>query len=45
MIDRFSYQSPYGLLGRIADRLFLEKYMRKFIINRAQELKRIAERK
>ena len=31
MIDRFQYKSPFGLIGIIADKLFLERYMRKFI--------------
>lgn len=44
MKDTFSYKSPFGVLGKIADKLFLEKYMRNFIVNRAKELKRIAEK-
>lgn len=44
MKDTFSYQSPFGFLGKIADRLFLERYMRNFIVDRAKELKKIAER-
>lgn len=43
MIDIFDYQSPLGLIGVFADKLFLEKYMTGFIRNRAQELKKIAE--
>lgn len=43
MIDRFQYQSPLGLIGVLADKLFLESYMRKFIVNRAIALKGIAE--
>lgn len=43
MKDTFSYTSPLGILGVMADTLFLEKYMRNFIVNRANELKRIAE--
>lgn len=43
MKDNFSYKSPLGILGVIADRFFLEKYMTNFIANRASELKRIAE--
>ncbi|MFD1031558.1 SRPBCC family protein [Metaplanococcus flavidus] len=43
MKDRFVYRSPLGVLGKIADRLFLEKYMNRFIAERATELKRIAE--
>ena len=45
MKDTFSYKSPFGILGIIMDKLFLEKYMRNFIENRAKELKRIAEKK
>jgi ligand-binding SRPBCC domain-containing protein len=44
MIDTFEYKSPFGPIGIIADKLFLEKYMTAFIINRAKELKRIAEK-
>ncbi|WP_205685492.1 hypothetical protein [Bacillus salacetis] len=43
MIDRFQYKSPLGPLGSLADKLFLEKYMRNFIAGRAVELKKIAE--
>ncbi|CEG22813.1 hypothetical protein BN1080_01748 [Planococcus massiliensis] len=43
MKDRFVYCSPLGLLGTIADKVFLEKYMKRFIVNRANELKKIAE--
>lgn len=43
MKDTFSYKSPLGFLGIVADKLFLEKYMTRFIANRANELKRIAE--
>ncbi|KMY54433.1 cell division protein [Bacillus sp. FJAT-27231] len=43
MVDKFDYKSPFGLLGSLADKLFLEKYMRRFIISRARELKKIAE--
>lgn len=43
MIDTFQFKSPFGLIGVAADKLFLEKYMRAFIISRAKELKKIAE--
>ncbi|MGR9050450.1 SRPBCC family protein [Halobacillus faecis] len=43
MVDTFDYQSPLGLLGLMADRLFLEKYMKGFIERRANELKKMAE--
>ena len=43
MYDRFEYKSPLGPIGVLADQLFLENYMRTFIVDRAKELKRIAE--
>lgn len=43
MIDTFEYTSPFGPIGVIADKLFLEKYMTNFISSRAKELKKIAE--
>ncbi|TDQ40712.1 SRPBCC family protein [Aureibacillus halotolerans] len=44
MIDTFEYKSPFGPIGIIADKLFLEKYMANFLSSRAKELKRIAEK-
>jgi ligand-binding SRPBCC domain-containing protein len=43
-IDIFVYKSPFGPFGIIADKLFLEKYMTRFIFCRVKELKRIAEK-
>ena len=43
MRDRFEFQSPLGLLGSIADRLFLTSYMRGFIVRRNEVLKQLAE--
>ena len=43
MIDQFEFESPYGLLGRIANSLFLKKYMTNFLIKRNKELKMFAE--
>ncbi|WOV89105.1 SRPBCC family protein [Sporosarcina oncorhynchi] len=45
MEDNFTYTSPLGFIGKIADSLFLERYMRKFLVDRAMELKKIAESK
>lgn len=45
MSDRFEYKAPLGPLGRMADFLFLETYMQKFIEERAHALKVIAEQK
>lgn len=43
MIDIFEYKSPLGVVGVMADKLFLEKYMKEFISSRAKELKKITE--
>ncbi|MEK5068490.1 SRPBCC family protein [Sporosarcina sp. FSL K6-1508] len=43
MIDRFRYKSPFGPIGVIADKLFLQSYMKNFIVSRAKALKQIAE--
>jgi ligand-binding SRPBCC domain-containing protein len=43
MVDLFEYKSPYGLLGRLADQFFLEKYMFEFLRIRGRSLKKIAE--
>ncbi len=43
MKDIFEYKSPFGIIGQLADKLFLEKYMRNFLVSRANELKKIAE--
>ena len=41
--ERFDYTSPLGALGRIADFLFLERYMRRFLLERATSIRAIAE--
>lgn len=43
MVDIFDYTSPCGLLGKLVDTLFLERYMTRFLIERNQHLKRLAE--
>lgn len=43
MRDRFEFQSPLGILGRIADWLFLTNYMRRFLVQRNEVLKQLAE--
>jgi ligand-binding SRPBCC domain-containing protein len=41
--DVFEYTAPLGLLGRIAERLFLTAYLRRFLEARNRELKAVAE--
>jgi len=43
MIDTLEFQSPYGFIGLIFDRLVLKKYMTKFIDDRNQQLKTLLE--
>ena len=43
MRDLFDYAAPLGLLGRLAERLFLTRHLRRFLAARNAELKRIAE--
>jgi ligand-binding SRPBCC domain-containing protein len=43
MTDRFEFESPFGILGRVGDRIFLSGYLRRFLVRRNQVLKRMAE--
>lgn len=43
VVDLFRYVSPLGPLGWLADKLFLERYMRRFLTHRALLLKELAE--
>ncbi len=43
IIDYMHYELPYGFLGRMADRLFINKYLNRLIENRNDNLKKIAE--
>ncbi len=43
MMDDFDYASPLGFLGVLADKLFLTGYMHRFLTERAQYLKEVAE--
>lgn len=44
MVDTFDYSSPLGVLGRLADVLFLKRYLLRFLSERARALKDEAER-
>jgi ligand-binding SRPBCC domain-containing protein len=43
MRDVFDYESPFGILGKIADKLFVEKYMIKLLAERNSLIKQVAE--
>jgi ligand-binding SRPBCC domain-containing protein len=43
MRDTLEWTAPLGPLGRLADGLFLEAYMRRFLTRKQAELRRLAE--
>lgn len=43
MIDIFEFESPLGILGKWANRMFLKKYLEGFIIERNSQIKEMAE--
>ena len=43
MRDVFTFESPLGVLGKIANVLFLERYMRQFLQQRNAFLQQKAE--
>jgi ligand-binding SRPBCC domain-containing protein len=43
MRDILEWESPFGFLGGVADRLVIERHLRDFLLQRNKELKRIAE--
>ncbi|MGB7923824.1 MAG: SRPBCC family protein [Pyrinomonadaceae bacterium] len=43
MIDDADYASPLGLLGRIVDRLVLERHMTRLLLTRNIHIKKVAE--
>ena len=43
MTDRFEYQSPCGWLGKLADAIFLRRYMERLLRIRAEVIRAIAE--
>jgi ligand-binding SRPBCC domain-containing protein len=45
MRDTLTWRSPFGLLGAIADKLFVEGHMRAFMVKKQSELKEHAERR
>lgn len=43
MTDIFHFEAPFGILGKLAEKLFLTKYLRHFLIERNNFLKKTAE--
>ncbi|BAO77478.1 hypothetical protein WPG_3248 [Winogradskyella sp. PG-2] len=43
MIDKFHFQSPFGVLGKLANVLFLKRYMTNLLETRNEYLRIKAE--
>jgi ligand-binding SRPBCC domain-containing protein len=43
MIDVVEFESPYGLIGRLFNKFYLENYMKTFLIKRNNVIKKYAE--
>jgi ligand-binding SRPBCC domain-containing protein len=43
MIDLFSFESPYGTIGKIANYFFLQRYLRRMLEKRNLAIKEFAE--
>lgn len=43
MIDKFNFESPFGILGKLANALFLKRYMTNLLRTRNAYLKKTAE--
>lgn len=43
MTDLFQYETPFGILGALFDKLYLESYMRRFLQKRNLHLKQVLE--
>jgi ligand-binding SRPBCC domain-containing protein len=45
MTDIFEYAAPLGALGKLAEKLFLNRYLKKFLIERNNYIKLLAEQR
>lgn len=43
MMDVFTFRAPLGILGRLAEILFLTRYMKRLLLSRNRHLKQVAE--
>lgn len=43
MIDQFHFETPYGVMGRMISKFYLEKYMTKLLNERNKMIKEAAE--
>ncbi|MFB9107905.1 SRPBCC family protein [Flavobacterium gyeonganense] len=45
MTDQLHYETPFGIIGKLFDTLFLKKHLIYFLLERNKTLKKIAENK
>ncbi|MBA4241171.1 MAG: cell division protein [Sphingobacteriaceae bacterium] len=43
MTDRFEFSSPFGIMGKLFDKLILKNYMKLFLLERNRVIKEFAE--
>lgn len=43
MIDKIDFETPYGTIGKIANRLFLKAYVERFLLKRNETIREYAE--
>ena len=43
MTDKFLFESPFGIVGRLFNKIILTEYLRKFLFERNQIIKDFAE--
>lgn len=43
MIDQFHFESPYGRLGVLVNKIYLKRYMQKLLESRNEMIKQVAE--
>lgn len=43
MIDIFEFESPFGILGKIFNQIYLKNYLKRFLLERNKMLKEIGE--
>lgn len=45
MVDKFYFESPFGIIGKLVNAVILTKYMTKFLFERNEAIKFTAEKK
>lgn len=43
MTDRFEFESPFGMIGKLFNKFFLKKYLKNFLLERNAIIKKTAE--